>query len=170
MIAVALCLLAIHAAPGDGLQRAIAALRAGDARAAWIAAESEPGELERSQAKVWVRHQAGDLEGALAEAERGARTAPLDPWLAERCAYIAISLGRPRTAERALARLESAAQRAAEPDRARWLSNLRDLRAEAALLEEGARARAAADSRARAVVIALGAACLGALFVLARRA
>lgn len=170
MIAALILCIAHAFASDDGLQRAIALVRSGDARAALTAAEAEPDELKRLQAEVYVRNQAGDLEGALLAAERGSRAHPADPWLAERCVSIALSLKRAHAAHVAIARLESAAQNEVEPERTRWLNALRAARTELDAIDQSVRDRNDADSRASIVALCASLACVAGLVFLARRA
>lgn len=164
----ALC-LAFAPCAWDGLQDAITRVAAHDMAGAWSAATGEPDPLKQSQAQVYVRHHAGDLEGALAEAVRGSSAHPEDSWLAERSVYIALSLGRAATAEAGLQRLEAALQRTGTPDRASFVAALAEARPAVAELQYAARERDAADRRARWTVFALGASSLALLIWLARR-
>jgi len=149
----------------DGLDRAIELMRSGDARAALAAAEAEADDLRRAQARVYVRHHAGDLEGALAAAEAGSGAHPDDPWLAERAAAIALSLRRAGAALAALGRLERIAAALAEPERTRWLDAARAARSEA---EAVALAHARRDTAGRSArVVSLGVAGLALVGLLA---
>jgi hypothetical protein len=153
----------------SGLATAIERVRAGDAVAAWSAAESATDPLERAQARVYVRQHAGDLEWALQEAVEGSAAHPRDPWLAERALSIALSLSRPRPAQTAMVQLEKTLADTGVRDREAFLAALNSSRGEVAALESASRARDAAEKRAYAVVIGLGAVSLIVLFVLARR-
>jgi len=164
---IAACVVA--ACLQSGLSTAIERMRAGDAMAAWSAAESATDALERAQARVYVRQHAGDLECALQEAIEGSSAHPRDPWLADRSLSIALSLSRPRPAQAAMAQLERLLTDTGVRDRDAFLAALASARGEVAALEGASRARDAAEKRAYVVVIGLGAGALIALFLLARR-
>src|SRR6185503_370949 len=68
--------LSIPQSGADGFGRALELARAGDFGAAWTAAENTPDEGTRAQVGVYVRWQAGDLEGALSSAEWFSRRHP----------------------------------------------------------------------------------------------
>ena len=85
-----------------GLPLAIDRARAGDFQAALAAAEAEPDPVRRAEASLYVRHQAGDLDGALAIGLHGAELAPWDEWLLDRTAFVALSLRRPGPARLSL--------------------------------------------------------------------
>lgn len=153
----------------SGLQSAVEQVRAGDVVAAWRTAESVPDPLDRAQARVYVRQHAGDLDGALREAVQGSNAHPADPWLAERALAIALSLSRRQPAEEALSRLESVLRDPGARSREAFLAALPAARFEVEALRASARARDAAETRARIVVIGLGVSALLALVWLARR-
>ncbi len=159
-LACACALLALPQTGGGGLDRAMELLRAGDIGAAWAAAESEPDTARRAQAIVYVRWQAGDLEGALAAAESGSAAHPRDVWLAARVIDLAVVLRRTATAERSAQRLESAAATMSagtipENERAAARAALDLARAPLDELRRAGDARDGASRRARAVVTGL---------------
>src|SRR5688500_19510997 len=120
-------------APSDGLERAIAAVEVGDLEAALNAARSEADPLRRAQALFHVRHHAGDLGGAYRAGLEGLQASPLDPWLLERLAYVALTLRDPDAADAFVSRLEQAAREPGltEAESARWRSIASEHRAEA---------------------------------------
>ena len=164
---IAACVLA--ACMQSGLSIAVERMQAGDAVAAWSAAESATDALERAQARVYVRQHAGDLEWALQEAIQGAGAHPRDPWLADRVLSIGLSLSRLRPAQAAMVQLEGVLTDTGVRDREAYLAALASARVEVAALESASRARDAAEKRAYAVVSGLGAGALIVLFLLARR-
>ncbi len=127
---------------GEG--RYVAALRA---------AEAEPDATRRAQAVAWVRHHAGDVQGAFAVTRGAIADVPSDPWLLERAAYIAISLRLPREARDAVTLLEQeiASGRLAADDARRWRAQAQAHAVEVAALERLLAERDAAVQRARAV-------------------
>lgn len=162
------CLLSLCAQAE--LQTAIERVRRGDIVSAWSAAEGVRDPLEGAQARVYVRQHAGDLEGALREAAAGSAAHARDAWLAERTLSIALSLSRLRPAEVALARLETTLEDPNVRDRSAFLALLPAARAGVETLTAAARARDAAETRARLVVIGCGAGALCVLVWLARKA
>ncbi|MBL8859525.1 MAG: hypothetical protein JNL28_13535 [Planctomycetes bacterium] len=165
----ALALVLAGALP-DGLQTAVERVAAHDFPGAWAAANAETDAQKRAEARVYVRHHSGDLEGALLEAEAASAAYAGDAWLAERALYIALSLGRVHSAERALPRLESALNATGTPNRDSLVAALERARPEVAALVANAQAREALDRRAHTVVFGIGAAATLLLVWLARRA
>lgn len=159
MIAAVLLLLAVH----PDADRAIALVQAQRHAEALEALADEPDPLRRVQTEVWVLHQSGDLEGALAAALRALDSAPPpeDAWLLEQAAWIAVTLHRGplarRLAERRLALLEASG---APPE---TLAAARSLLREARTLEQSDRAASQAVRRAQRTSLALLAALLLAL-------
>src|SRR5437762_8534190 len=92
----------------SGLSLALDRVRAGDFQGALAAAEAEPDPLRRAEASLYVRHQAGDLDGALAIGLHGAEMAPRNEWLLDRTAFVALSLRRPGPARVSLDALRRA--------------------------------------------------------------
>lgn len=92
------------------LESAIAATREGRFADALRAAESEPDPARRAQAELYVRHHAGDLEGALRVAADARRAGLTTAWLEERETFVALSVRDAVRARKALADL------AARPD------------------------------------------------------
>lgn len=89
-------LLAVSQASGaqdSGLQQAVRLVSEGRLAQALEAARGESDALARSQAELHVLHHGGLLEEALEAGLGGLEGAPEDPWLLERTAYIALSLG-----------------------------------------------------------------------------
>ena len=76
-----------------GLQAAVRLAGEGRLAEALEAARGEPRALERAQAELHVLHHAGQLTEALEAGLAGLEATPRDPWLLERCAYVALSLG-----------------------------------------------------------------------------
>jgi hypothetical protein len=143
-------LLSIPQSGGWGFERAMELVRQGDLGAALAAAETEPHEGRRAQAIVYVRWQAGDLEGALSTAEWALQQQPHNVWLSSRVIDLALILRRPAAAEEGARRLASAAASLAEPGRTEALEHAK------APLDELRRAgeqRDRALGRARAVVL-----------------
>ena len=155
---------------GDGLQRAIELVRAGDLHAALAAADAETDPLARSQARVYVIHHAGDLDGALAVARRAVAEHPDDPWLAERLVFVATSLRRLEPAREGLARLETAAARAPESERERWTTLARSSRTDVETLARAHDRAHAARARARGVTLGIGLLGVAVLALLSRAA
>ena len=77
----------------SGLDAAVRLVGEGEFQAALSAARGETRSLERAQALLHVFHQAGALEEALEAGRKGLEDHPADPWLLDRCAYLALSLG-----------------------------------------------------------------------------
>lgn len=75
------------------LQEAVRLTQAGELLGALEAARTTPDALERAQGELYVWHHAGALREALQAGLDGLRVAPLDPWLLDRCSYLALSLG-----------------------------------------------------------------------------
>lgn len=101
MIAVALAVL-LCSSPPD-LDAAIALAREGRFPEALSAADAESDAVRRAQARLYVRHHAGDLDGALRVAADARASGASSPWLDEREAFVALSL---RDLERLHAALE----------------------------------------------------------------
>ena len=76
-----------------GLQAAVRLAGEGRLAEALEAARGEPADLERAQAELYVLHHPRQLTEALEAGLRGLEATPGDPWLLERCAYVALSLG-----------------------------------------------------------------------------
>ncbi|MDZ4774258.1 MAG: hypothetical protein SGI72_14100 [Planctomycetota bacterium] len=157
-------------APQTALETAVQRTNAGDFRSAWSAASSAVDPLERAQAKVFVRQHAGDLAGALDEAQLGTRAALEDPWLAERTLAIAVSLSRAKAAANALSQLDALLLDPNVPNRGAYLEAASRVRSRVDALSTGARARDTAESRARFVVLGFSVTALCALVFLARKA
>jgi hypothetical protein len=141
-----LCLAAAAspAAQETSLQRAVRLTGEGDLSAALSAARSGQDPLTRAQGELYVLHHAGALESALQAGLRGLESAPKDPWLLERSAYIALSLGAGGLASGLSEELQAAVS-PAEWSRHEWmLSEARSL--------ESTRA-AEADSLRRAQLV-----------------
>jgi hypothetical protein len=121
-------------------------------------AQREADPLRRAQALLWVRHHAGDLDGALAQARAARALAAGDAWIAEREAYVALSLRLPREAAEATGLLEAALQPGTVPGEqaARWREAAASYRAEAEALARTLAARDRALERAR-IAVACGA-------------
>lgn len=134
--------------PQSGMQAAVDAVRAGDFAAAERAASAESDALLRHQARVYVRHQAGDLDGALAEVESAAHAFQKDAWLQDRRAYIALTMRRTRIALDAVTALESASLNAGTSEAQRWSSAARGYRTELADLRQTLAARDRSETRA----------------------
>lgn len=149
--------------PGAGFDAALRLVAEGRYAAALEAAEAEPDGLRRAQARVHVRHRAGDLAGALAAALAGLEADPSDPWLLEQAAFVAVSLNRGAQGEALAERLARAVQPAGAadpgaPERAEGL--LAEARAARAL--ELARRDALARSRRVALGLLAASLLLGA--------
>jgi hypothetical protein len=93
---------------GAGLQSTVDRVRDGDFLGALASAEAEVDPVRRAEGVLYVRHQAGDLDGALEAGVRGAAIAPGDEWLLDRTAYVALTLGRPGAARVSLDALRRA--------------------------------------------------------------
>lgn len=146
-------------------QSAVERVRDGDFVSALAAAEAETDPVRRVESVLYVRHQAGDLDGALEVGLRGAAIAPNDTWLLDRTAYVALSLRRPVVAQKSLDALRRALQAdASASDAAR--ASLRAYETEEALLLVRSRERETALSRARWTALLAAAGALTALAAL----
>jgi hypothetical protein len=150
MIALVLAILCGAARPD--LDAAIALAREGQFTEALLAADAEPDPVKRAQARLYVRHHAGDIEGALREVDDARARGAGSEWLDEREAYIALSL---RDLERSRSALERL--RGAGPDLA---AKVASYRAEADALDATLAARDRGVSHARWVALAFGLAAL----------
>jgi hypothetical protein len=161
--------IAVRACQG-GMDRVIELVGRGEYGAALAVARAETDPLARAQGKLYVRHFAGDLDGALRAGAEGLASAPLDPWLNERMAYIELSLRRPAAALASIDALERGVSGRAEPERARWMDVVRERRAEAEglALKLERRRRSLDVARATSVVVLGCAACGIAFLALAR--
>jgi len=135
-----------------GLAAAVARVGEGRFAAALEAARGDPSPLDRAQAELYVLHQGGALEAALEVGLAGLAGFPEDPWLLDRSAYLALSLGDGGLADELYGRLE-----ALVPDRREALA---PLRAEARQLEDRREAEARALGRAQTVVLVAALAAL----------
>lgn len=104
VLAAALAVLPAAQEAASGFDAALAAVEAGDFRAALEHAERDPDPLRRAQARVYARHQAGDVAGALEEVRSALDLFPRDPWLLDRAAELALTVREPELASRWLAR------------------------------------------------------------------
>ncbi len=159
MIPLLLASVLVSAAPD--LDTAIALARQGRFAEALVAADAESDAVKRAQARLYVRHHAGDLDGALREIA-DARAAGADsPWLDEREAFVALSL-------RDLSRLRAALERlrGTGPDLAQAVAHYR---AEADALAVTLEARDRSVRHARWVALAFGLAALAGGAWLSRR-
>jgi len=77
-------------------QAALALAREGEFRAADERAQTLADPLERVQAQVYLRHHAGDLEGALGTCREGLLEYPLDAYLLATRQELALALARPQ--------------------------------------------------------------------------
>jgi len=78
-------------------------VRAGHFAQAWEIAGTEQRPLQRAQARTYVRHHAGDLDGALREAHAGLAESPRDAWLLAQATEVALALHHGAAAARTLA-------------------------------------------------------------------
>ncbi len=97
------------AAPAPDMAGAIEAVRDGRFVEALLAAETEPDAARRAEAALFVRHHAGDLDGALLVAANARRDGVATAWLEEREAFVALSM---RDADRARVALQAIERRA----------------------------------------------------------
>ena len=161
--------VAISAPVGPTIDDVVQRVRAGSFPEALALAGEIPDALDRARASVYVRHQGGDLAGALSAAEAGLASAPADPWLLEQCAYVAISLRDVERAERSVQRLEQAVRASKEPEASRLASVAADLALQTRTLAGVANARERAMRRATITVFTgIGFGVAGLVF-LARR-
>jgi tetratricopeptide (TPR) repeat protein len=80
-------------AQDSGLPAALRLVEEGRLVEALQEARREPEERARAQAELHVLHHGGLLGEALEVGLEGLELAPPDPWLLQRCAYIALTLG-----------------------------------------------------------------------------
>jgi hypothetical protein len=156
-------------ASAAGFDAALRETAVGRFPAALAAAEAEPDPLRRAQARLWVRHHAGDLDGALAAARAAREASIADAWLIERELYVALSLRRAGEARAASEALERELARAGPAADARIAAQAAGLRAELETLERSLGERAQALARARGVSAGLGCSLLLVLAWLAFR-
>ncbi len=147
----------------SSMQRAIRLTREGQLVAALEAVDSTRDELERAQARLFVLHHAGVLDEALEAGLRGLALSPDDPWLLERCTFIAVSLGLGELA------MEKAKQLQAVLTPAEW-AKVSWMKDEAAILKALREQERAALERAQLVVGALALVAVGALALSSRSA
>ncbi len=160
-----LCLILL-AAQNPDFTRAMGLVGEGRFQEAHQVIESLSGGVERAQAEVFLRLRAGDLPGALRWADRGAKTAPDDLWLAERRASIAISLGAHDLAARSVDEYAAALERSGTDVSSTALPGLID---EVDKIRAAEEKRDTALTRSRFTVLASLVALLGLLAKLARR-
>lgn len=144
-------------APQSGLDRAVAAVREQRYADALAAARAEPDALLRSQAELYVFHQAGSLDEALAAGMAGLQGAPDNAWLLEQTAFVALTLGLGARAAGYLETLEQVAPGQAPEWMVEQAGELSEQRADEQQALERARRVALAVLAAAAVAIAYGA-------------
>jgi hypothetical protein len=106
-IAAAPCVLGAFSDPApQTVQEVVEAVRMGDFRRAQLLTERESDPLLHAQADCYLRHHAGDLDGAYAAARRGLAHVSGDPWLLDRATYIALTLRDAAAAQAHLSSLE----------------------------------------------------------------
>ncbi len=158
---------AIAAWQESGFDAALRLVAQGRYPAALEAAAREEDPLRRAQARVYVRHLAGDLPGALTDAHEGLELAPDDVWLLEQGAFVAVSLHEGEVAEHLATRLVEALARLEDEGGAgtEALIQAEELLAEAQSLRASESARQDALGRARtaSLVILTGSILLAAL-------
>lgn len=145
--------------------RAVELARAGRYAEALEEARREERPIEREQALLYVRHQAGDLDGALEIGRAALREDRQDPWLMERLAYVALTVHLPATALAAIERLEQCTARDdLDPaDRARYRALAAEYRVEALGQQRVRDSREAARRRAQITSAVFGVVSLVAL-------
>lgn len=132
------------------LDTAIAGARSGRFAEALLAAEAEPDASRRAEARIYVRHHAGDLSGALRAAAIACEERTATAWVEEREAFVALSVRDTRRARRALDALDARPDRGgADLERA-----ANGYRAELEDLERVLAARDVGIARARTCVVA----------------
>lgn len=149
--AVAFAMTLGTAVPGAAQETHLAAAvrLAGEGRFTEALAEAHLASTqpEAAQAALYVWHHAGALEEALEAGLEGLAVVPEDPWLLDRCAFVAISLGDGALALEVCSRLERIL--GAEAFRqAAWM------REEAERLTAQAEAEKQGEARARWTVLA----------------
>lgn len=144
-------------------ETAVASTNAGRFPEALLAAEAEVDPARRAEGLLYVRHHAGDLEGALRVAADARGAGVGSAWLAEREVYVALSI---RDAVRARAALDALAAR---PDGGKSALEAAGYGPELEQLERTLRERDRAIVRAKATVVAIAIAGLLGFAWLARR-
>jgi hypothetical protein len=147
--------LALTLVAARDLDRAIGLVREGKFTDALAAATSDPDPARRAQAEFYVRHHAGDLDGALGVAQAARAAGHGSAWLAEREVFVAVTVRDPVRARSALG--DYAARPASE--REPLAASIAALTAELTRVEAVLAERERAELRAR-VAIALGALAL----------
>ena len=101
--------ICVPAVRSPDLEGAIASARSGRFVEALLAAEAEADPARRAGATLYVRHHAGDLEGALRVAENARSSGIATAWLEERQAFVALTLRDAASARAALSALAARA-------------------------------------------------------------
>ena len=113
-------------------------------------ARTDDDALFRAQGELFVLQRAGALDEALSAGLRGLEVAPKDPWLLERCANLALSLGSGGLAQGLLDELVQSVGPLEQERLAPLLTAARGL-------VQGRQAKTAALARARAVLLGIAA-------------
>jgi len=129
-------------------------VRAGHFAEAWAIATTEPRPLERAQSRTYVRYHAGDLDGALREAQAGLVAAPQDPWLLGQATEVALALHHGAAAARTLADWKAVGRAEDAEALERASRELADLRAAELEAQAGVRLSRWISGFAAAVVLA----------------
>ncbi|MCY2961046.1 MAG: hypothetical protein NTY35_12855 [Planctomycetota bacterium] len=134
--------------PSSDRDGAIALAREGRFAEALSAAEADRDPARRAEGLLYVRHHAGDLDGALRVAQEARRSGVGSAWLEEREAFIALTVRDAARTRTALSALDARADRGGT-DIARAAEGYRT---ELAAIERTLAARDRGNSLAYAVV------------------
>ena len=121
---------------------------------AWSVVDAEPDPIEQSRGRTAVKYAAGDLGGALREAEAGLSQDAAQLDLLFYAASVSLTLGDRGRTDRYVSRFcEAVGARAAPENRSAWEAWCAEFERRAERLNAGAESKATAISRARVCIV-----------------